>query len=242
MVTREWTECEVELTRDDLTEKQAKAVFEAVETVLFAAGAEPSSSVAKIARALGQDGGDVVRVVSPEHAAVTSDDAADAASAGFAPGAGESEGEQPSGKGSSNDEGSSKDTSSSKNKGSGKKKDKGSAKGKSSKNGKDTKNGKSSAGSGGGHAKGNDAASSSDTGDRGERTGADVLAEMISHLTSQLQRWDFAVRIEAEDSVHQMRVRSRALRSVLQASRGFVAEEVVADMEQRLKDLSLIHI
>ena len=239
-VTREWTECEVELTRDDLTEKQAKAVFEAVETVLFAAGAEPSSSVAKIARALGQDGGDVVRVVSPEHAAVTSDDAADAASAGFAPGAGESEGEQPSGKGSSNDEGSSKDTSSSKNKGSGKKKDKGSAKGKSSKNGKDTKNGKSSAGSGGGHAKGNDAASSSDTGDRGERTGADVLAEMISHLTSQLQRWDFAVRIEAEDSVHQMRVRSRALRSVLQASRGFVAEDVVADMEQRLKDLARV--
>ena len=227
-VTREWTECEVELTRDDLTEKQAKAVFEAVETVLFAAGAEPSSSVAKIARALGQDGGDAVRVVSPEHAAVTSDDAAAAASAGSAPGAGEPEGEQSPGKGSSKD------------KGSGKKKDKGSSKDKASKGGKDTKNGKSSAGSRGGRAKGKDAASSSDSGDRGERTGADVLAEMISHLTSQLQRWDFAVRIDAEDSVHQMRVRSRALRSVLQASRGFVAEDVVADMEQRLKDLARV--
>ena len=233
-VTREWTECEVELTRDDLTDKQAKAVFEAVETVLFAAGAEPSSSVAKIARALGQDGGDAVRVVSPEHAAVTSDDAAAAASAGSAPGAGEPEGEQSPGKGSS------KDKSSSKDKGSGKTKDKGSSKDKASKGGKDSKNGKSSAGSGGGRAKGKDAASSFDAGDRGERTGADVLAEMIFHLTSQLQRWDFAVRIEAEDSVHQMRVRSRALRSVLQASRGFVAEDVVADMEQRLKDLARV--
>ncbi|MDN3226610.1 CYTH and CHAD domain-containing protein [Kocuria rhizophila] len=233
-VTREWTECEVELTRDDLTDKQAKAVFEAVEAVLFAAGAEPSSSVAKIARALGQDGGDAVRVVSPEHAAVTPDDAAADASAGSAPGAGEPEGEQSPGKGST------KDKSSSKDKGSGKKKDKGSSKDKASKGGKDTKNGKSSAGSGGGRAKVKDAASSSDAGDRGERTGADVLAEMISHLTSQLQRWDFAVRIEAEDSVHQMRVRSRALRSVLQASRGFVAEDVVADMEQRLKDLARV--
>ncbi|MGP6539730.1 CHAD domain-containing protein, partial [Klebsiella pneumoniae] len=35
-------------------------------------------------------------------------------------------------------------------------------------------------------------------------------------------------------------VRSRALRSVLQASRGFVAEDVVADMEQRLKDLARV--
>lgn len=232
-ITREWTECEVELTRDDLTDKQAKAVFEAVETVLFAAGAEPSSSVAKIARALGQDGGDAVRVVSPEHAAVTSDDAAAAASAGSAPGAGESEGDQPSGKDSS------------KEKGSGKKKDKSSSKGKTSKDGKSTKNGKDSKdgkGSTGeaGRTKGKDAAASSGSGDRGERTGADVLAEMISHLTSQLQRWDFAVRIEAEDSVHQMRVRSRALRSVLQASRGFVAEDVVADMEQRLKDLARV--
>ena len=236
-VTREWTECEVELTRDDLTDKQAKAVFEAVETVLFAAGAEPSSSVAKIARALGQDGGDAVRVVSPEHAAVTADDAA---AAGSAPGAGEHEGEQPSGKDSSTDKGSSKDKGSSQDKGSGKKKDKNSSKDKTSKDGKSTKNGKGSTGGETGRAKGKDAASSSDSGDRGERTGADVLAEMISHLTSQLQRWDFAVRIEAEDSVHQMRVRSRALRSVLQASRGFVAEDVVADMEQRLKDLARV--
>ena len=232
-VTREWTECEVELTRDDLTEKQAKAVFEAVETVLFAAGAEPSSSVAKIARALGQDGGDAVRVVSPEHAAVTSDDAAAATSPGSAPGAGEPEGEQPSGKDSSKD------------KGSGKKKDKSSSKRKTSTGGKGTKNGKNEKDGKGftgeaGRTKGKDAASSSDAEERGERTGADVLAEMISHLTSQLQRWDFAVRIEAEDSVHQMRVRSRALRSVLQASRSFVAEDVVADMEQRLKDLARV--
>ena len=82
-VTRAWTECEVELTREDLTEKQARAVFEAVEKVLFAAGAAPSSSVAKIARALGQDGGDTVRVVSPADA--SDNDAARSGTAGAAP-------------------------------------------------------------------------------------------------------------------------------------------------------------
>jgi len=47
-VTREWTECEVELSREDLTEKQAKTVFRAVEAVLFAAGGEAPSSVGQI--------------------------------------------------------------------------------------------------------------------------------------------------------------------------------------------------
>ena len=78
-VTRAWTECEVELSREDLTEDQARTVFDAVEAVLFAAGAEPSSSAAKIARALGQDGGDTVRVVSPVAAA--EEDAAEKAAA-----------------------------------------------------------------------------------------------------------------------------------------------------------------
>ena len=52
---REWSECETELSSDTLSKKESKAVFAAVEDVLFKAGAVQSSSPAKIARALGQD-------------------------------------------------------------------------------------------------------------------------------------------------------------------------------------------
>ncbi|WP_286738297.1 CYTH and CHAD domain-containing protein [Kocuria sp. UBA1838] len=227
-VTREWSECEVELTRDDLTQKQARTVFEAVESVLYAAGAAPSSSVAKIARALGQDGGDSVRVVAPEHAAEAgaSDDAAlperagsgavDAASSDGAEGADGADGV----KGSEKKSG---------------KKAKAEKSGKKSKKKTEKKSGKSSD-----KDSQAPAAAEPEPETEAEPTGADVLAAMIARLTGELQRWDFAVRIDAPDSVHQLRVRSRALRAVLQAARGFVTEDVVADLEQRLKGVARV--
>ena len=257
-VTRAWTECEVELTREDLTEKQARAVFEAVEKVLFAAGAAPSSSVAKIARALGQDGGDTVRVVSPADA--SDNDAARSGTAGAAPdtsGTGTAPGTE-DGAASPGDTGSEDSTSQGKRKGKGKDKKKrkgaaakGSGQGRGTSASKTSEKSADPAGRGAGQDResedGRDGKAPAAGKDRGparqkpsERTGADVLSLMITRLTDQLQRWDFAVRIEAEDSVHQMRVRSRALRSVLQASRGFLADETVVDLEQRLKDLARV--
>lgn len=244
-VTREWSECEVELTRDDLTQKQARTVFEAVESVLYAAGAAPSSSVAKIARALGQDGGDSVRVVAPEHAAEAgaSDDAAlpDHASSGTDDATSSDGGvsETDAAKASAESERGSATKSemtgdAETDKGSGKKPGK---KAKAEKTGKKSKktSGKSSD---------KDlqapAAAEPEPETESEPTGADVLAAMLARLTGELQRWDFAVRIDAPDSVHQLRVRSRALRAVLQAARGFVTEDVVADLEQRLKGVARV--
>lgn len=244
-VTREWSECEVELTRDDLTQKQARTVFEAVESVLYAAGAAPSSSVAKIARALGQDGGDSVRVVAPEHAAEAgaSDDAAlpDHASSGTDDATSSDGGvsETDAAKASAESERGSATKSemtgdAETDKGSGKKPGK---KAKAEKTGKKSKkkSGKSSD-----KDSQAPAAAEPEPETKSEPTGADVLAAMLARLTGELQRWDFAVRIDAPDSVHQLRVRSRALRAVLQAARGFVTEDVVADLEQRLKGVARV--
>ena len=141
-VDREWSECETELSSHTLSKKESKAVFAAVEDVLFKAGAAHSSSPAKIARALGQD-----KAPAQQQRA-------------------------------------------------------------------------------------------EDAGKDGPATGQDVLNAMCASLTRQLQHWDFAVRIGSEDSVHQMRVRSRALRSVLHASRDFIPKRVGADLENRLKTLA----
>ena len=140
-VDRQWSECEVELSRDNLDRKQSEAVFTALEAVLFDAGAVPSASPAKIARALGreEDPAETPRV--PGHRAGR-------------PG-----------------------------------------------------------------------------------TGAEVLARICDELSTQLQQWDFAVRIDAEDAVHQMRVRCRSLRSVLRAARGFIPREQRKHVDGRLKAL-----
>lgn len=228
-VTREWSECEVELTRDDLTQKQARTVFEAVEAVLYAAGAAPSSSVAKIARALGQDGGDSVRVVAPEHAAQAGapDDAALPERAGSgADDTASSDGAEGAKDTADPDEDSGKKSG---------KKAKAEKSGKKSKKKSEKKSGKSSD-----KDSQAPAAVEPEPETESEPTGADVLAAMLARLTGELQRWDFAVRIDAPDSVHQLRVRSRALRAVLQAARGFVAEDVVADLEQRLKGVARV--
>ncbi|MCT2360474.1 CYTH and CHAD domain-containing protein [Kocuria marina] len=244
-VTREWSECEVELTRDDLTQKQARTVFEAVESVLYAAGAAPSSSVAKIARALGQDGGDSVRVVAPEHAAEAgaSDDAALPERAGSGTddatssdgGVSETDAAKASAESERGSAMKSEMTGDAEaDKGSGKKPGK---KAKAEKTGKKSKkkSGKSSD-----KDSRAPAAAEPEPETESEPTGADVLVAMLARLTGELQRWDFAVRIDAPDSVHQLRVRSRALRAVLQAARGFVTEDVVADLEQRLKGVARV--
>lgn len=244
-VTREWSECEVELTRDDLTQKQARTVFEAVESVLYAAGAAPSSSVAKIARALGQDGGDSVRVVAPEHAAEAgaSDDAAlpDHASSGTDDATSSDGGvsETDAAKASAESERGSATESemtgdAETDKGSGKKPGK---KAKAEKTGKKSKKKSGKPADKDSQAP---AAAEPEPETESEPTGADVLVAMLARLTGELQRWDFAVRIDAPDSVHQLRVRSRALRAVLQAARGFVTEDVVADLEQRLKGVARV--
>ncbi|NDO77739.1 CHAD domain-containing protein [Kocuria indica] len=228
-VTREWSECEVELTRDDLTQKQARTVFEAVEAVLYAAGAAPSSSVAKIARALGQDGGDSVRVVAAEHAAQAGapDDAALPERAGSGgDGAESSDGAEGAKDTADPDEDSRKKSG---------KKAKAEKSGKKSGKKSEKKSGKSSD-----KDSQAPAAAEPEPEAESEPTGADVLAAMLARLTGELQRWDFAVRIDAPDSVHQLRVRSRALRAVLQAARGFVAEDVIADLEQRLKGVARV--
>ncbi|WP_144931420.1 CYTH and CHAD domain-containing protein [Kocuria marina] len=244
-VTREWSECEVELTRDDLTQKQARTVFEAVESVLYAAGAAPSSSVAKIARALGQDGGDSVRVVAPEHAAEAgaSDDAAlpDHASSGTD--------DATSSDGGVNETDAAKASTESE-RGSARKsemtgdaetdKDSGKKPGKKAKAEKTGKKSKKRSGKSSDKDSQAPAAAEPEPETESEPTGADVLAAMLARLTGELQRWDFAVRIDAPDSVHQLRVRSRALRAVLQAARGFVTEDVVADLEQRLKGVARV--
>lgn len=163
---RAWSECEIELSSDELSKKQTKAVFAALEEVLFAAGAVASSSPAKIARALGQ-------VEAP-----TDPSGADAAAA---------------------------------------------SKGEKKKPGKNKRR---------------DAEPGTGQDRSGESTGADVLARMCEEQFRELQHWDFAVRIGATDAVHQLRVHSRALRSVLHAARAFVPEQVGADLEERLKLLA----
>lgn len=165
-VDREWSECEIELSSSELSKKQSKAVFAAVENVLFQAGAIASMSPAKIARALGQDEAPV-KTVSAE-GKTTSTRA--------------------------------------------KKSKKNSKDGESKKPSKPIKD--SSA------------------------TGQEVLVTMCETLTRTLQHWDFAVRTGAEDSVHQMRVHSRALRSVLHAARDYIPETAGADLEERLKTLA----
>lgn len=175
-VDREWSECEIELSSDELSKKQTKAVFAAVEDVLFEAGAVASKSPAKIARALGQGGAPAKELASDE-----------------------------------------------KNK----KKDKDDSKDPSKKSKKSKKSTKDA-----------DKKQAPVPAKDVLTTGQDVLVAMSATLTRQLQHWDFAVRMGADDSVHQMRVRSRALRSVLHAARDYIPEQTGADLEERLKTLA----
>ena len=168
---RSWSEWEVELLDGTVPEVRQEQIFAAVEAVVFAAGGKPSTSRAKIARALGED---------------------DDAPAG--PGRKQDE-KQPEGR-------------------SGKKA------GSGTKNKKNKKN-KNKAG-----RKGKPAG------------GPDVLRAVLGELAEQLVLWDFRVRLDVPDAVHQMRVTSRSLRSVLRAAKPFFDGAAAEELDARLRELA----
>lgn len=182
---RSWSEWEVELLDGTVPEERQEQIFAAVEAVVRAAGGTPSTSRAKIARALGEeDGGSPV---PPEQ---------------------EQQAESTGTKGKRK-----KDT---KGKGQGKK---GQGQGKKGKKGQGKKGQKA-----------------------GKEPGPDVLRAVLGELAEQLVLWDLQVRLDVPDAVHQMRVTSRSLRSVLKAAapllEGDAAEELDAGLRRLARALS----
>ncbi|WP_159619826.1 CHAD domain-containing protein [Arthrobacter zhaoguopingii] len=72
--------------------------------------------------------------------------------------------------------------------------------------------------------------------DTGTPIGA-VLAPVFTTLAAELKTWDLRVRVDEEDAVHQLRVRSRTLRSVLKTYEKLLDEAAVRDLEGRLQRL-----
>lgn len=133
---RSWREWEIELKREDLSEKQQKKVFKNAEKVLLAAGGSPSASPAKIARVLGQD-----REFDDAH--------------GIEPATPRAAAEEPP-----------------------------------------------------------------------RLTGAQSLvSELVGSVLADIVVLDMAVRCDVEDSVHQLRIRLRTMRSILRSLRGALDEE-----------------
>ncbi|RJT96900.1 CHAD domain-containing protein [Arthrobacter frigidicola] len=64
-----------------------------------------------------------------------------------------------------------------------------------------------------------------------------VLAPVFSALAAELTAWDLRVRVDEEDAVHQLRVRSRTLRSVLKTYGKLLDEAAGRDLEDRLQRL-----
>ncbi|MFI7481782.1 CHAD domain-containing protein [Kocuria sp. M1R5S2] len=159
---RAWAEWEVELVDGSLPPEHQSEIFGAVEEAIAAAGGRPSSSRAKIARALGEE------------------DTADAAG-GRAPTVepGTTAGKRKPGK-------------------------RGGPSGKK----------------------------------RGGRPGPELLRAALGELAEQLVLWDFKVRLDAPDAVHQLRVTSRSLRSLLKAASPFLETEAAEDLDARLRELA----
>lgn len=79
------------------------------------------------------------------------------------------------------------------------------------------------------------------TGKKGRKakgTGPEVLRTVLDGLAEQLVLWDFKVRLDAPDAVHQMRVTSRSLRSVLRAAGPFFAGDTAQELDGRLRELA----
>ncbi|KUG62218.1 hypothetical protein AVL61_03910 [Kocuria rosea subsp. polaris] len=173
---RSWSEWEVELLDGTVPEERQEQIFAAVEAVVRAAGGTPSTSRAKIARALGEeDGGTPVPPEQEQQAEST---------------------------------------------------------GTKRKRKKDTK-GKGQGQKGKGKGRGKKA---------GKEPGPDVLRAVLGELAEQLVLWDLQVRLDVPDAVHQMRVTSRSLRSVLKAAapllEGDAAEELDAGLRRLARALS----
>ncbi|MFF0991565.1 CYTH and CHAD domain-containing protein [Kocuria nitroreducens] len=160
--TRSWSEWEVELVDGTVPEDQRHRIVTDVEQALVAAGGRPSSSEAKIARALGAE--DVTPSEDdsvPVPAEVTTETI-------------------------------------------------------SAQNGK--KSGKQKAGS--------------------KASGAEVLRTVLEQLAEQLVLWDLKVRLDAPDAVHQMRVTSRSMRSLIKAATPFLEGDAAQQLDVRLRDLA----
>jgi CHAD domain-containing protein len=69
-------------------------------------------------------------------------------------------------------------------------------------------------------------------------TGAEVLRTVLGQLAGQLVLWDLKVRLDAPDAVHQMRVTSRSMRSLLKAAAPFLEGEAAAELDVRLRELA----
>ncbi|OLT10452.1 hypothetical protein BJF77_08490 [Kocuria sp. CNJ-770] len=79
------------------------------------------------------------------------------------------------------------------------------------------------------------------TGKKGRKakgTGPEALRTVLDGLAEQLVLWDFKVRLDAPDAVHQMRVTSRSLRSVLRAAGPFFAGDTAQELDGRLRELA----
>ncbi|GAA1774500.1 CYTH and CHAD domain-containing protein [Kocuria aegyptia] len=177
---RSWSEWEVEILEGTVPEERQEQVFAAVEAVVFAAGGTPSSSRAKIARALGEEDGAPAESDRRPHEG----------------------GEQPKGQ----------------------EQQKSQKQQKGQKRKKDQKGKKKGKGTGGGAA--------------GKAAGPDVLRAVLGELAEQLVLWDFKVRLDVPDAVHQMRVTSRSLRSVLRAAGPFFEGDAGTELDARLRELA----
>jgi CHAD domain-containing protein len=75
---------------------------------------------------------------------------------------------------------------------------------------------------------------------QGEDDATAVLRAALSSQADRLKAWDPLVRIDAYDSVHQMRVSARALRSIIQTYRPLFAEKEAQELNRELKTLGRI--
>lgn len=71
-----------------------------------------------------------------------------------------------------------------------------------------------------------------------KRPGPDVLRAVLGELAEQLVLWDFKVRLDAPDAVHQMRVTSRSLRSVLRAAAPLLDSGAARELDAGLRTLA----
>ncbi|GAA4285047.1 CYTH and CHAD domain-containing protein [Brevibacterium daeguense] len=75
---------------------------------------------------------------------------------------------------------------------------------------------------------------------QGEDDTTAVLRAALSSQVERLKAWDPLVRIDAYDSVHQMRVSARALRSIIQTYRPLFSEKEAKELNRELKTLGRI--
>ncbi len=235
---RTWAEWEVELLDGTLPEQRQEEVFAAVETVLRAAGGRPSASRAKIARALGAE--------DPEDGTAGDDDGA-AVAAVAADG-----GDRPQPGGGTKDKGT-KDKNT-KGKGKGKKSEK--SRGGSKRSGRPESNGTTEDGKdsgtedsskqAGGKEKpgaerdrtGAAFAGTARANGAGPGTGEELLRTLLGELAERLVLWDFKARLDVPDAVHQMRIGSRSLRSLLRAATPLLEGTAGDELALRLRELA----